>query len=205
MSQIWCLVTHIWPLNYVKFKVSLHLWETSLYNYVFPILFYMVATICLVLLWPVHASNLCCTIVGPSYTMSAQHKSNIGSASFICVIVDVLFCKTRIPAAFAKWLQQPLFVWCWGIISDCGLTWTQRWIIVSTIHWLNIGLKFVHCLRHRPNIRKTLGRCRPIVFTLWDWQWWIDVCQSSTTLAGHKINIDHIFRMYLLTYIIQQY
>ena len=43
-----------------------------------------------------------CTIVGPSYTMSAQHKSNIGSASFKCVIVDLLLCKTKIPAVFAQ-------------------------------------------------------------------------------------------------------
>ena len=57
----------------------------------------------LVLLWPVHAINLCCIVVGPSYTMSAQHKSNIASVSFMCVIVDLLLCKTNIPAACAQW------------------------------------------------------------------------------------------------------
>ena len=78
-------------------------------------------------------------------------------------------------------------------------------VAVSITHWTSIGLTLANCLRQRPKIRKTLGRCTPIVFTLWDWQWWIDVCQSSTTLAQHKINIDHVFRMYLLVYIIQLY
>ena len=41
-------------------------------------------------------------IVGPSYTMSAQHKSSIGSASFICVIVDLLLGKTKISEVFAQ-------------------------------------------------------------------------------------------------------
>ena len=91
------------PLTGQLFEVSLHLWETSLYNYASPILSYTVGIICLVLLWPVHAINLCCTIVGPSYTMSAQHKSNIGSASFICAIEDLLLCKTKkIPAVLAQ-------------------------------------------------------------------------------------------------------
>ena len=45
----------------------------------------------------VHAMDLCCIIVGPSYTMSAQPESNIGSACFICVILDLLF-KIKIPA-----------------------------------------------------------------------------------------------------------
>ena len=30
--------------------------------------------------------------------MTAQHKSNIGYASFTCVVVDLLLCKTKIPA-----------------------------------------------------------------------------------------------------------
>ena len=49
----------------------------------------------LVLLRPVHALNLCCIIVGPSYTMTAQHKSNIGCASFTCVVVDLLCVRPR--------------------------------------------------------------------------------------------------------------
>ena len=30
--------------------------------------------------------------------MTAQHKSNIGCASFTCVVVDLLLRKTKIPA-----------------------------------------------------------------------------------------------------------
>ena len=62
----------------------------------------MVVIICLVLSCPVHAINLCCIIVGPSYTMTAPHESNIGCASFTCVVVDLLLCKTKIPAECPK-------------------------------------------------------------------------------------------------------
>ena len=66
-------------------------------------------------------------------------------------------------------------------------TLSQRFVfaglLVWTIHLPNIGLTLVNCLRHRPNIRKTLGRCRPIMFTLWDWQWWIK-CMSIVYDAG---------------------
>ena len=41
--------------------------------------------------------NLCCIIVGPSYRMTAQHKSNIGCVSFTCVVVGLSLCKTKIP------------------------------------------------------------------------------------------------------------
>ena len=34
--------------------------------------------------------------------MTAQHKSNIGCASFTCVVVDLLLCKTKIPAELSK-------------------------------------------------------------------------------------------------------
>ena len=39
-------------------------------------------------------------IARPSYTMTAQNKSNIGCASFTCVVVDLLLCKTNIPAEY---------------------------------------------------------------------------------------------------------
>ena len=42
--------------------------------------------------------NLCCIIVGPSYRMASQHKSNIGCVSLTCVVVGLLLCKTKIPA-----------------------------------------------------------------------------------------------------------
>ena len=48
---------------------------------------------CLVLIWSRYAINLCCAIVSSSYTMSGQHKCNFGSASFICVIADLLSSK----------------------------------------------------------------------------------------------------------------
>ena len=41
-------------------------------------------------------------IVGPSYTITAQHKSNIEGASFTCVVVDLLLCKTKILAECPK-------------------------------------------------------------------------------------------------------
>ena len=34
--------------------------------------------------------------------MTAQHKSNNGCASFTCVVVDLLLCKTKIPAECPK-------------------------------------------------------------------------------------------------------
>ena len=47
--------------------------------------------------------------VGPSYAMSVQHKSNIGSASFIWVIVDWLLCKTKITAVHSDGNNHSLF------------------------------------------------------------------------------------------------
>ena len=37
-----------------------------------------------------YMQSTCVVLVGPSYTMSAKHKSNIGSASFICY--HVIMC-----------------------------------------------------------------------------------------------------------------
>ena len=69
-----------------------------------PLYWAKVGIICLVLLWPVHAINLCCIIVAPSYTTTAQHESNIGCASIrsTCVVVDLLLCKTKITAECPK-------------------------------------------------------------------------------------------------------
>ena len=36
------------------------------------------------------------------YTMTAQHKSNIGCAFFTCIVVDLLLCETKIPAECPK-------------------------------------------------------------------------------------------------------
>ena len=109
-----------------------------------------------------------------------------------------IFCNCCVLIGPQKLVSRDLFsmlghhLWLW-INMNPALGHRSYWcaVSVSTIHWPNIGSTLVHCLRHRPNIRKTLGRCRPIVFTLWDWQWWINASQSSTTLAHHKINIDH--------------
>ena len=151
-------------------------YERHVYIIIIPPLYWaMVVIICLVLLWPVHAINLCCTIVGPSYTMSAQHKSNIGSESFTCVVVDLLLLRQiyqqnvqsddQITTTLCLMLGQHLRLW---ITMNPELGHRSYWfaVSVSTKHWPNIGLTMVHRLRHRPNIMKTLGRCRPILFTL---------------------------------------
>ena len=89
-----------------------------------------------------HAINLCCTIiVGPSYTMSSQLESNIGSASFICVIVHLFLCKTRqryqqhlhIPTTLCLMLGQHLRLW---ININPALGHRSYWCAVSlsTIH-----------------------------------------------------------------------
>ena len=69
-------------------------YERQVYIIMSPLYWAMVVIICVVILWPAHAINLCCSIVGSSYTMTAKHKSNIGWASFTCVVVDLLLCKT---------------------------------------------------------------------------------------------------------------
>ena len=78
-------------------------YERQVYIIMSPLYWAKVVIICLLLLWPVHAIQLCCIIVGPSYTMTAQHKSKIGCASFTCVVVNLLLCKTKIPAECPKW------------------------------------------------------------------------------------------------------
>ena len=76
----------------------MRVYEINVYKIMSPLYWVMAIIICLVLLWIGLAINLCCIIVGLSYTMSVQHKRNIGSACFFCVIVDLLLCETKIPA-----------------------------------------------------------------------------------------------------------
>ena len=160
-------------------------YERQVYIIMSPLYWAMVVIICLVLLWPVDAINLCCTIAGPSYTVSAQHKSNMICVFYLCYCILVFvwdkdtssICTVIVTTTLCLMLGHHLRVWI-NINPALGHRSHLCLVSVSTMHWPNIGLPLVHCLRHRSNIRKTLGRCRPIVFTLWDW------CMSIVYDAG---------------------
>ena len=130
-------------------------YEKQVYIIMYPL--YWVMAICLVLLWPVHAINLCCTIVGPSYTMLAQHKGNIGSASFTCVVVDLHFCKTKIPTECPdnnhSLFNQHLRLW---INMNPVLGHRSYWCAasISAAHWPNICLALVHRCDAGPKLWK---------------------------------------------------
>ena len=130
------------PENNVKFEVPLCLWEISLHNYGCHYRPSIMMTSRL------HAISLCCFVVGLSFTMSAQHKSNIRSASFICVIVHFFCVIQRIPVGMftvtvsttlCLMLEQHLRLWinmnpALDLRSYCCA------VSVNTIHLPNIGL-----------------------------------------------------------------
>ena len=95
-----------------------------------------------------------CVVVGPSYAITAQHKSSIGCASFTCVVVDLLLCKTKVmlTSTLCLMLGQHLRLW---INMNPVLGHRSYWCVVSvsTTHSTNIGLKLVHRLRRRLNIK----------------------------------------------------
>ena len=66
-----------------------------------------------------------------------------------------------------------------------------------TQYWFNVGPLFATQAQYEENI----GPVQTYRIYAVGLQWWIDVCQSSTTLAQYKINIAHVFRMYLLNFI----
>ena len=125
--------------------------------------------------------NLCCIIVGPSYRMTAQHKSNIGCVSFTCVVVGLLLCNVMLTTTLCLMLGQHLILW---INMNPALGHCSYWCAVSvsmTIvcdavptlrkHWTSVylsclrckidkaGLMYVNCLRRWPNIKSTLIMC----------------------------------------------
>ena len=91
------------------------------------------------------------------------------------------------------------------------LPWPRLGLALSS-HWPRLGLVLASHLRLCINISPALGHRQHDTLTHYWFNvgplfatWWIDVCQSSKTLAQPTINIDYLFRMYFVTYIIQQY
>ena len=137
------------PENYVKFEVPLCLWEISLHNYGCHYRPSIMMTSRL------HAINLCCIVVGLSFTMSAQHNSNIGSASFICVIVDFFCVIQKMPVGmFTVTVSTTLCL----MLELCSLgqhdTLTKYWSNHRpiTIIWFNVVPSVATQAQHWENI-----------------------------------------------------
>ena len=122
-----------------------------------------------VLLWPVHAISLCCTIAGPFYIMSALHESNIGSDH----------------------LHYLLLVLLWTCF--CVRQRYQYNLHITVIVTATLCLMLGHHLRLWINMNPTLGHrsywCAVSVSTILVYRWSI-VCDTGPILGNHWVGAD---------------
>ena len=97
-------VTHTWPWKLCSKSLCAN--KRLVYIRLVYICLESICLVGLLLIYQAHigyAINRCCIIVGLCNTMQAKRESNIGSVSFICVIVDLMAgCTITVYCIFSE-------------------------------------------------------------------------------------------------------